>query len=153
MAVLCGSEHVIDCFEAGSETRVHSSPPSLASLHAAEHALAQNRMLGDRRRLYLWRLVERFRAGLRQVGLAAGGAVFPVQMIDPVDGVQPQTLHQRLLCQGIRTVLVRCCRGIGTRLGFVITVLHRPVDIDRAVEALARATMFDRVVKLSARAS
>jgi len=153
MAVLCGSEHVIDCFEAGSETRVHSSPPSLASLHAAEHALAQNRMLGDRRRLYLWRLVERFRAGLRQVGLAAGGAVFPVQMIDPVDGVQPRTLHQRLLCQGIRTVLVRCCRGAGTRLGFVITVLHRPVDIDRAVEALARATIFDRVVKLSARAS
>ena len=76
-----------------------------------------------------------------------------MQMLDPVDSVQAGTLHLRLLCLGIRTVLVRCCRGIGVRLGFLITVLHRPADIDRAVEALDRATMSDRRSQLSARAS
>ena len=117
---------------------MHSSPPSLAVLRAAEHALAVNRLQGDGVRFYLSQLVERFRSGLRQIGLAAQGGLFPVQMLS-VAGVDARTLHLRLLCAGIRTVLVRCCRGIGMRLGFLITALHRPSDIDRAIEALDRA--------------
>ena len=40
MPLLAGSASVIRRFEEHSETRIHCSPPSLAALHAAEHALA-----------------------------------------------------------------------------------------------------------------
>ena len=59
MAVLSGSEPVIRRFEQQSETRVHCSPPSLASLRAAEHALALNRRHGDDRRHLPWRNLSR----------------------------------------------------------------------------------------------
>jgi 8-amino-7-oxononanoate synthase len=153
IAVLCGSEALIRRFEQQSETRLHCSPPSLAALHAAEHALAINQTQGDNRRLYLSRLVARFRAQLRQIGLAAEGGLFPVQVVNPRDRIDAATLHLRLLYRGIRTVLIRCCRGIETRLGFLITVLHRPADIDRAVEALDRAMMLDRPRAILARMS
>lgn len=153
IAVLCASERVIRRFERYSETRVHSSPPSRAHVHAAARALAVNHVQGDRRRLYLSQLVARFGAGLRRIGLAVEGGLFPVQTLIPLDHVHAQTLHLRLLDLGIRTVVVRCCRGTGMRLTFLITALHRPADIDRAIEALARATMFDRAARPSARIS
>ena len=153
IAVLGGSEALIRRFEQQSETRLHCSPPSLAALRAAEHALAMNRAQGDRRRLYLSRLVARFRGQLRQIGLAAQGGLFPIQMINARDRMDARTLHLRLLRRGIRTVLLRCCRGIEMRLGFLINALHRPADIDRAIEALEDAIGSDRAVELSARAS
>jgi len=137
MAVLSGSRRVIHRFEECSETRLHSSPTSLAVLRAAEHALAVNCRQGDRLRLYLLHLVERFRAGLRQIGLTARGGLFPVQVLS-LKGIHAPALHLRLLGLGIRTILVRCCRGLGTCLGFLITALHRPADIDCAIEALDR---------------
>ena len=153
IAVLAGSEALIRRFEQRSETRLHCSPPSLATLRAAEHALAMNRAQGDRRRLYLSWLVARFRGQLRQIGLAAQRGLFPVQMINVRDRVDAGTLYLRLLCRGIRTVLVRCCRGNEMRLGFLINALHRPADIDRAIEALDGAMRLDGVRALSARVS
>ncbi len=143
LAMLCGNRRVIRRFEERGETRVHSSPPSFATLRAAEHALAMNQRGGDERRMYLSQLVERFRAGLRQIGLAAAGGLFPVQTLS-VGGADARILHLRLLCAGIRTVLVRCCLGVGARLGFLITALHRPADIDHAIEVLDR--VFDRTL-------
>ena len=87
VAVVCGTDPVIGRFEEQSETRVHSSPASLATLHAAEHALAMNRRYGDRWRHHLWQLVERFCAKLQRIGLRAQGGLFPVQSLNPVDGV------------------------------------------------------------------
>jgi 8-amino-7-oxononanoate synthase len=153
IAVLAGSEALIRRFEQRSETRLHCSPPSLAALRAAEHALAMNRAQGDRRRLYLSRLVARFLVQLRHIGLGAQGGLFPVQLVDPRDRIDAGTLHLRLLCRGIRAVLLRCCRGIEMRLGFLINALHRPADIDRAIEALDVAMRLDGVRALSARVS
>jgi 8-amino-7-oxononanoate synthase len=153
IAVLGGSEALIRRFEQRSETRLHCSPPSLAALRAAEHALAMNRAHGDRRRLYVSRLVAHFRGQLRQIGLAAQRGLFPVQMINARDRVDARTLHLRLLGRGIRTVLVRRCRGIEMRLGFLINALHRPADIDRAIEALDGAMRLDGVRAVSARVS
>jgi 8-amino-7-oxononanoate synthase len=153
MAMLAGSASLIRRFEAQSETRVHCSPPSLAVLYAAEHALAVNRTDGDRLREYLGQLVRRFRAGLRAIGLAADGGLFPVQRFKPA-GVAADILHGRLLRLGIRTIVIRCCRGIGTQVAFLITALHRSSDIDQAVEAIGRAMRFDHCVdQPAARAS
>jgi 8-amino-7-oxononanoate synthase len=153
MAMLAGSASLIRRFEARSETRVHCSPPSLASLHAAEHALAINRTDGDRLRRYLALLVRRFRAGLRAIGLAADGGLFPVQTLKPA-GVAADVLYERLLGLGIRTVVIRRCREISGQVAFLITALHRSSDIDLAVEAIGRAMTFDRSTQqLTARAS
>lgn len=152
MAALAGNASIVRRFEAHSETRVHCSPPSLAVLHAAEHALADNRSHGDRLRRYLAQLVRRFRARLRALGLAAGGGLFPVQTLRPA-GVAADILHERLLRLGIRTVVIRRCRDIGAQLAFLITALHRPSDIDRGVEAIGHAMTFDDAVVSSGRAS
>jgi 8-amino-7-oxononanoate synthase len=153
MAMLAGSASLIRRFEAQSETRVHCSPPSVANLHAAEHALAVNRTDGDGLRQYLAQLVRRFRAGLRGIGLAADGGLFPVQTLRPA-GVAADVLYERLLRLGIRTVVIRRCREIGAQVAFLITALHRSSDIDLAVEAIGRAMAFDHSIRqLTARAS
>lgn len=146
MAVLAGSAGVIRQFEARSETRVHCSPPSLAHLHAAEQALAVNEVHGEALRRHLARLVRRFRAGLRAIGLAADAGLFPVQTLRPA-GIAAQVLHERLLGFGIRSVLIRRCREIGARVAFLITALHRSSDIDLAVDAIRRAMTFDHCVR------
>jgi 8-amino-7-oxononanoate synthase len=153
MAMLAGGASLIRRFEARSETRIHCSPPSLATLHAAEHALAVNRTDGDRLRRYLALLVRRFRAGLRAIGLAADGGLFPVQTLKPA-GVAADVLCECLLRLGIRTVVIRRCHEIGAQVAFLITALHRSSDIDLAVEAIGRAMTFDRSTQqLTARAS
>jgi 8-amino-7-oxononanoate synthase len=153
MAMLAGSASLIRRFEARSETRAHCSPPSLASLHAAEHALAVNRTDGDRLRRYLAQLVRRFRAGLHAIGLAADGGLFPVQTLRPA-GIMADVLYERLLRLGIRTFVTRRCHEIGVRVAFLITALHRRSDIDQAVEAIGRAIRFDHSIQqLAARAS
>ncbi|WP_454624712.1 aminotransferase class I/II-fold pyridoxal phosphate-dependent enzyme [Bradyrhizobium cenepequi] len=153
MAMLAGSAGLIRRFEAESDTRVHCSPPSIAALHAAEQALCINRGHGDRLRRYLVQLVHRFQAGLQAIGLSADGGLFPVQTLRPA-GIAAEVLRERLLRLGIRTIVVRRCREIGARVAFLITVLHRRLDIDRAVHAIGHAMTFDHSTQqLTGRAS
>lgn len=137
LAVMAGGRALIDRFEAASETRVHCSPPSLAAVHAAEHALDLNDEQGDALRLRLAQNVGRFRRGLAGVGLSAAGGLFPVQTLQLPEGIDAGELHGRLLGAGIRTFLQRQ-RGRPC-LSFIITAAHRGSEIDRAVAAVAGA--------------
>jgi 8-amino-7-oxononanoate synthase len=153
MALLAGSASTIRRFEEQSDTRIHCSPPSLAALHAAEHALAVNRTRGDRLRQHLAQLVRRFRAGLGALGLGAEGGLFPVQVLKATS-IAADTLHERLLGLGVRTIVMRRCRDIGARVAFLISALHRSSDIDRAIEAIGRAMRLDKPARqLAARTS
>lgn len=139
VAVLAGSEAIVERFEQESATRVHCSPPSAAVIHAAEHALASNRKHGDPLRLRLWRLVGRFRRGLAEAGLSALGGRFPVQTLKPVPGVDAAELHGELLRRGVRAVLHRARNGYAAAVSFLFTALHRMHDIDQAIDALRHA--------------
>jgi 8-amino-7-oxononanoate synthase len=141
MAVLAGSADLIRRFEAESDTRMHCSPPSVASLRAAEQALAINRAQGGRLRRHLAELIRRFRAGLNAIGVSAEGGSFPVQTLKPV-GIAAEAIYRRLLHFGVRTVLVRRRGAVGAQVAFLITALHRASDIDRAIEALGHAMKF-----------
>jgi 8-amino-7-oxononanoate synthase len=153
MAMLAGSASLIRRFEEQSETRIHCSPPSLAALHAAEHALAINHTHGDRLRRYLAQLVCRFRAGLHAIDVVADGNLFPVQILRPA-GIAAEVLYRRLLRLGIRTILMRHCCEIGASVAFLISALHRHSDIDRVVEAVGRAMTLDHSAQqLTERAS
>ena len=139
VAVLSGSRSAVQEFEAKSETRMHCSPPSLPVIRAAERALRVNRSHGDRLRLRLASLVTRFRHSADNVGFQFIGGLFPVQTLAPVSQADTRRLHERLLHQGIRTVLRRAMHGQGLRFSFVITARHTPQAIDSAITALAEA--------------
>lgn len=136
LAMLAGSDAMVRNFEARSETRMHTSPPSRAAIHAALHALAINRAHGDALRQHLVKLVRRFRLRLAHIGLQTIGASFPVQTLGSLSGINADTLHQRLLRSGIRTVLHRARAAGKPKISFLITAGHSPNEIDRTVDAV-----------------
>ena len=137
IAVLAGSSAVVKRFETQSETRVHTSPPSAAVFHAAEHALAVNRARGDALRFRLAHLVHQLRKRLAASGLVTTGGRFPVQILRRLPELDARRVYNRLLALGIRPVLhrPRCQRGVAISL--LITVLHRFEDIERVGRVLA----------------
>ena len=139
VAVLAGSAAAIRRFGQASDTRVHCSPPSVAVIHAAAHALALNEGRGDliRRRLAL--LIARLGERLADVGLATTTGLFPVRTLAPSPQYNPVQLHEALRTRGIMTVLGSEHRSGSVRLGFIVTVQHRPVDIDRLASEIVRA--------------
>jgi 8-amino-7-oxononanoate synthase len=136
MAVLFASLDTIRWFQDGSETRVHCSPPSVAAIRAAEHALTMNAVRGDDVRLQLAHRVGLFRQRLAQTGLTASGGLFPVQTVTLALGLDARVVYERLLHLGVRTVLRN---GDRPGISLIITARHLPGDIEHAVEALARA--------------
>lgn len=136
MAVLSGSHAFIRHFKAKSETRVHCSPPSMAMLHAAEHALRLNRSQGNTLRKHLLRLVQRFRLLLAEVGLSVRGRLFPVQVLETIPGLSASRLQAGLLEAGIRTVLLNRRHGVGTDLCFILNARHTVEDLVHTVTIL-----------------
>ncbi len=145
VAALSASRGIVQRFEAESETRTHSSPPSIAVIHAAEHALAVNEEMGDALRLRLAKLVGQFRDRLRNAGFFASSNLFPVQTLILPNDFDFPALHSRLLQLGVHTVLHRSRNGNSPRISFIITARHTPREIDRAADILERAT---RIKKL-----
>jgi 8-amino-7-oxononanoate synthase len=139
MALLSGSRAAVEDFESKSETRMHCSPPSEATVHAAEHALAVNRTHSDALRWRLAGLVARFRRRAAQAGLRFTGGLFPVQTMAPSPLIDAVNLYERLLQRGVRAVLHHAREGAGARLSFLLTARHLPREIDLAVGALAEA--------------
>jgi 8-amino-7-oxononanoate synthase len=136
LAALSGSARFIRRFQVQSETRIHSSPPSMGALRAAEHALELNRQSGDAIRRRLAGLVDRFRANLRWGGLKSFGGLFPVQMLASTRGRDPIQLQRSLLLAGVRTLVVRDHAEPRGRLAFVLNASHKSADIDHATAAL-----------------
>src|SRR5262249_27917325 len=124
----------------------HCSPPSVAHLRAVEHALAVNESSGDALRLCLAERVRQLRGLLEGAGFSAHGGIFPVQTLDPVPGLDPFTLYERLRRLGVRTVAGQSHSGQEAKISFLVTALHSPDDIERAVNALVRAVWDDLVI-------
>lgn len=137
LTVLAGGGSFVSTYEGKSQTRVHCSPPSFATLQALRHALKVNAERGDVLRLRLARVVRHFRRRLADAGLSAEGNLFPVQTLVAPAGLDAELLHERLQEMGTRTVLHRPRADRGARLSFIITAAHTPADIDAAIGALA----------------
>lgn len=140
LAVLSGSARVVQRFVAQAETLVHVSPPSIAALYAAEHALAVNSRGGDEIRLRLLRLVRKFHEGLRGTGLFNMNNLFPVQMLTLRRQDEVLQLQRRLSCADVQTAITRpalCSSGLN--LVFIIRASHSSAAIDCAVRALLLA--------------
>jgi 8-amino-7-oxononanoate synthase len=138
LAMLGGGAKFIRQFMRRSETRVHSSPPSLAVLHAADHALTVNAARGDAIRRHLAELVTSFRE-LSGRDLFFPRGIFPVQALASDPHRDPARLYRMLRGAGVRTIVVRERTAPGERLVFVFNALHRIEDVDQAAQILVAA--------------
>jgi 8-amino-7-oxononanoate synthase len=138
LAVLAGSAASVRSFDQESETLIYSSPPSVASIRAAEAALSINREWGDRLRARLSERVVRFRTGLQEIGLIASGGLSPVQNLEIPIGVDPLDLDRQLKTQGIQAVLRQGRCRPGPWITFLLRADHRAEEIDQAVTSIAR---------------
>jgi 8-amino-7-oxononanoate synthase len=136
VAIVAGSLAVIQQYLAGSETRVHCSPPSNAHLHSAIAALRANASRGDALRSHLATLVTQFRTGLGALEVPFTPGLFPVQSTAEGARLDVQVVHRRLAGLGVRTVLnrPRCRRGMA--LSFIFTAEHRKADVVQVVRAV-----------------
>jgi 8-amino-7-oxononanoate synthase len=137
MAMIGGSKPLISRLRNSSLMRTHCSPPSVAVIAAAGHALEQSRRHGDALRDRLARNVCHLRRGLNALGIAASRSLFPVQPLR-LAGSTAVSLHSKLQQHGIRALLQRNSWS-GPQLTFVITARHCPNEIERTLETLAHA--------------
>jgi 8-amino-7-oxononanoate synthase len=151
LAILAGSRSLVEEFERKSQTRMHCSPPSVASIHAAEHALAVNRERGPALRLRLARLVTRFRQRMAEAGFRFSGGLFPVQTLVPAPGIDAMTRHRQMLEHGVGTILHRAREGQGPRISFLITARHDPREIDLAARVFTNGSSLSRQTILGGR--
>jgi 8-amino-7-oxononanoate synthase len=139
LAMLAGSDAMVRGFEAKSETRMHTSPPSRAAIHAASRALQINSSYGEVLRARLAQLVRRFCRRLAEIGLQAVGGSFPVQTLRSLPGTDVEALYRHLLRSGVQTVLHRGASAIKPRISFLLNARHAASEIDGAVVALRDA--------------
>jgi 8-amino-7-oxononanoate synthase len=138
LAALMGSHGWLKRFIAESETRVHCSPPSIAHLHAAAHALSLNQRQGERLRARLVKLIRTFRTWLREFGWHSIGGLFPVQSLIFRAPEGAHRLYRHLMRCDIRTVLRRIrCSGHAA-VSFVLHARHTDHDLEIALSHLAR---------------
>lgn len=142
LAVLAGSRDMVEHFRAQSDTRLHCSPPSVAAVLAAGHALAVNRGRGDALRARLTRAVTRMGRWIAAAGSPRRASIpFPVLHFSVRSERHVARVHERLLGCGIRTLLTCACSGLAVCLTFLVTALHETTAIDRAGLALNRAAL------------
>jgi 8-amino-7-oxononanoate synthase len=139
LAALGGSAQLVSQIVRRGETRVHCSPPSIAVLNAAEHALAVNRTHGDALRRRLVELIIRFRKQIAEIGVSVSRSLFPVQALalDPHFGTV--RLHRTLREAGVQTLLARNRKTSGAKLLFVFNASHSIGDVDQATMLLDAA--------------
>ncbi len=140
VTVLAGSRTLVNWFTEQSETRVHCSPPSVAVIHALEHALRINAAYGDQLRQHLTRLVLTFSRMLAAAGFRLLGGLFPVQTLLPDNGLNIERLHDVLLDYGIRSVLHRGHSRRKAQLSFLLTARHELEDVRQVGEVLREIT-------------
>lgn len=150
-AALAGSAALIDRYECSADTGTHCSPVSVAAVHALDHALGVNRSGGERLRSRVARAIERFRRGLRALGIGADGGTFPVQALPALARPAAEALHRDLLAAGIRAVPQSWAGGAQGRSVFVLTARTRDADIDAALAAIAGAAQLPSLRRRRAR--
>lgn len=141
IAVLSGSDATVAYLEDRSETRLHCSPPSVAVIRAAEHAMQVNRLHGDILRERLGQVVGYFRHRVKEVGFCVEDGLFPIQTLAETEGDEAGWLHKQLAASGVQTVLHHTHHEGEAKVSFLITARHSTNDIDRAVDLLPDAIM------------
>jgi 8-amino-7-oxononanoate synthase len=139
LAVLLGATEALDDIARTGETRIHSSPPSVAAITAAAQALTDNAKSGDLLRARLARRVSQLRQGLACIAARVISALpLPMQSIALESKQAARAVLSALEAAGITALATRSCAG-GVALTLVLTARHTAGAVDRLVVALATA--------------
>ena len=136
LAVVAGTQEVVERFERTSETRLHCSPVSAPALHAGEHAVAENGYRGDRVRAALCSLIVRLKTSLQGSPLRPRGGMFPVQTFAGSRTAPVGYLQKRLAAAEIETLVLRDRTSGAPRLAVMLTAKHSVRDVDRLASVL-----------------
>ncbi len=136
ITVVAGSRDWMDLLRSEGETRVYTSPPSVAAIRAAGAAYRENALHGDALRARLLARTRLFRERAQRAGARLGGGLFPVQDVLSASGAAASALHGRLLRRGVRGVVSSSACAPVPRVRFVLTASHEPRDLARAAEVL-----------------
>ncbi|WP_394839566.1 aminotransferase class I/II-fold pyridoxal phosphate-dependent enzyme [Pendulispora rubella] len=142
LCVVAGARERILRLQRESETRVHASPPSAASLAAAKAACVTNAREGDRLRQRLARRVAHFRACAAGLGIAASSAqsAFPVQRCWLDDRQRARGVYEELARRGVRTVPQQSRCGPRTSITFLVRADHSFENIEDALTTFTRVS-------------
>jgi 8-amino-7-oxononanoate synthase len=136
MAVISGATPFIREFRINSRTNDHCSPPSIAHLSAALHALEVNRKEGDRRRERLIANLRLFKHILAGAGMRSKGGLFPVQHLDGFPRESLPELYRALRREGILTVITRGHHSNEPELTMLFRAGHRAGEIRQLAEMI-----------------
>ena len=106
VASISGSATFIEAFTNSSQTRIYSSPVSVANINAAFNALSVNETSGDRLRNTLWSNVSFLRDEFNAMGINLTGSIFPVQGIGTWSSHRVIDIVEKLKAQGINTASI-----------------------------------------------
>jgi hypothetical protein len=62
------------------------------------------------------------------------GGLFPVQSVTAGDGIV--RIHDELMKENVRCLLLRDCPGVPRRLGFIMRADHHPREVENAATVL-----------------
>lgn len=138
LAVLSGSEKLINHFAKSSETRIHCSPPAWPEILAAHQSLSINARQGNHLRNKLAGLVRLFQAKLNARELQTESNLFPVQNLKLIN-VSARLLHEALRREGIQTLLRQTSRLNGQmQVSLVINTRHTPAEVDHTASVIIK---------------
>lgn len=127
IAVMSGASAFIQPFEQKSLSRIHCSQVSAPLAAAALNALQHNGREGDRKRAYLYRLINHFKQAVQPVGIELRGGIFPVQTLKLPTTQLAMDLFGVLRKNGFSALLLRGEGADQTPLiSFCITVEQNP---------------------------
>jgi 8-amino-7-oxononanoate synthase len=137
LAVLAGGSAIVERIGREGATRIHTSPPSMASLAAARAAVAANATAGDLLRARLARRIAYLRQRLVSIGAPLISALpLPTQVIALPATRSARAVLTALATRQVRALITEGCNGKPV-LSVILTAQHAKADIDRLIEALA----------------
>ena len=140
-AFVAGSEELIETLIQQARTWIYTTATPAAVAVATRAAL--RRVVGDEwRRVHLQRLVDRFRAGAAQLGLALCDSPTPIQPLIVGRAGAALRLSDALREQGILITAIRpptVAEGTA-RLRITFSAAHTEAQVDRLLEALEKVT-------------
>jgi 8-amino-7-oxononanoate synthase len=139
LAVLLGSSAIVGKVAGEGATRIHTSPPSMASIAAARAAVSANATAGDLLRARLSRRIAHLRQGLARLGLRLISTLpLPMQAIALPAARSARAVLSALAARQVQALITEGC-GNGPVLSVILTARHANSDIDRLIEAVAAA--------------
>jgi 8-amino-7-oxononanoate synthase len=139
-AFVAGSDALIETLIQDARTYIYTTapPPALA---CATSAALQRVRADDWRRERLQQLVQRFRSGAAQLGLALMDSITPIQPLLAGEAHTALRLSAALRRQGILVTAIRppTVPAGSARLRITFSAAHTEAQVDRLLEALEQA--------------